>query len=482
MAESSSLQYNRGSLLNQSETSIESTGSTKPLIDSSNSSKDWTKRKNSLILFVVSFTLVLSPMSATIFYPAIVDIREYFQTTELMVDALAAVFTLFMGTAPLFWGSYSDTFGQRRKPYLIAIALSIFSSIVCFISPNFWLLMLARVLQACGAAAMQCLGAGVISDIYSTAERGRAYGIYFLVYNFGEIGGPIIGGYLTEYFGWRFIFLFLSIFGVILFIIIFFCLPETLHYQSTNLSTTTLSQSSQERTITKFNPLSSFKLLRHPNVLLIILYISSIWLTTVTDYIIIPRIYSSQYHVSSSVIGLIFLVPGVGFMIGSIIGGKYSDYIISKFTLNEEKEIYPEIRLKSVWFICILVPIAFLAYGWFLEMNSKIYWPLISIFIGSFGTLFIVSILSVYLVDSNQNNCASVIALSEFVPAFIGGLCQLISFPLQNALGIGWMFTLLVAINSLCSLLIIIVYLKGNYWRIKYNTINSISNISLNLI
>lgn len=187
---------------------------------------------------------------------------------------------------------------------------------------------------------------------------------------------------MTEYFGWRFIFLFLSIFSAILFIIIFFCLPETLHYQSTNLSTTTLSQSSQERTITKFNPLSSFKLLRYPNVLLIILYISSIWLTTLTDYIIIPRTYSSQYHISSSVIGLIFLVPGAGFMIGSIIGGKYSDYIVSKFTLNEEKEIYPEVRLKSVWFGCILVPIAFLAYGWFLEMNSKIYWSLISIFIG----------------------------------------------------------------------------------------------------
>lgn len=65
MTESSSLQYKQGSLLNQSETSIESTGSTKPLIDSNDSSKDWTKRKNNLILFVVSFTLVLSPMSIT---------------------------------------------------------------------------------------------------------------------------------------------------------------------------------------------------------------------------------------------------------------------------------------------------------------------------------------------------------------------------------------------------------------------------------
>jgi hypothetical protein len=96
-------------------------------------------------------------------------------------------------------------------------------------------------------------------------------------------------------------------------------------------------------------------------------------------------------------------------------------------------------------------------------------------YLGSFGTLFVVSILLVYLVDSNQNNCASVIALSECVPAFIGGLCQLISSPLQNSLGIGWMFTLLVAINSLCSLLIVMVYLKGNYWRIKYNTIDSIN-------
>jgi predicted MFS family arabinose efflux permease len=213
-------------------------------------------------------------------------------------------------------------------------------------------------------------------------ERGRAYGIYFLVYNFGEIGGPIVGGYFTEYFGWRFIFLFLSIFGAILFIIIFLFLPETSHCRSTNCSTTTLSQSSQERMITKFSPLSSFKLLRYPNVLLIIIYISSIWLTTLTNYIIIPRTYSSQYHVSSSVVGLIFLVPGIGFMIGSIIGGKYSDYIVSKSTTDEEKEIYPEVRLKSVWFACILVPIAFLAYGWFLEMNSKIFWSLISVFTG----------------------------------------------------------------------------------------------------
>ncbi|GBC01207.1 hypothetical protein RclHR1_00410034 [Rhizophagus clarus] len=478
MTESSSLKYKQGSLHNQSETSIESIGSTKPLIDP-NDSEIWAKKKKHLILFIVSFALVLSPMSISIFYPAIVDIRKYFQATELMVDALAAISTLCFGSAPLLWGSYSDTFGQRRKPYLIAIALSTFSSIVCFISPNIWLLMLARALQACGAAAMQCLGAGVISDIYSSAERGRAYGIYFLVYNLGEIGGPIIGGYLTEYFGWKFIFLFLSIFSAILFTIIFFFLPETLHYQSTNFSTTSLSQSLQERTIPKFNPFSSFKLLRYPNVLLTIIYITSIWLTTLVDYIIIPRVYSSQYHVSSSVVGLIFLVPGFGFMIGSIVGGKYSDYIVSKFTMDKEKEIYPEVRLKSVCFVCILVPISFLAYGWFLETNSKIFWSLISVFIGSFGTLFVVNVLSVYLVDSYPNNCASVIALSECVPAFIGGLCQLISSPLQNSLGIGWMFTFLVSINSLSSLLIVMVYLKGNYWRIKYNTIN---NINLDLI
>ena len=184
---------------------------------------------------------------------------------------------------------------------------------------------------------------------------------------------------MTEYFRWRFIFLFLSVFGVITFTIIYFFLPETFHYHSSNLSIT-LSQPLQEEK--KFDPLSSFKLLRYPNVLLTIIYISSTWLMTHANYIIIPNVYSSQYQISSSIIGLIFIAPGIGFMIGSIIGGRYSDYIVSKFTMNKEEEIYPEIRLKSIWFACILVPISFLAYGWLLYTNSKIYWSLISIFIG----------------------------------------------------------------------------------------------------
>jgi predicted MFS family arabinose efflux permease len=185
---------------------------------------------------------------------------------------------------------------------------------------------------------------------------------------------------LTEYFGWRFIFLFLSVFGVIAFTIIYFFLPETFHYHSSNLPTTQPLQG--ERMITQFNPLSSFKFLRYPNVLLAIIYISSIWLTTWANYIIIPNVYSSQYKISSSIIGLIFLAPGIGFMIGSMIGGIYSDYIVLKFTMNKDEAIYPEIRLRSIWFACIIVPVSFLAYGWLLYTNSKIYWSLISIFIG----------------------------------------------------------------------------------------------------
>ncbi|RIA91524.1 major facilitator superfamily domain-containing protein [Glomus cerebriforme] len=341
---------------NRSEASI---GSTKPLIDKDNS----TQRMNHLILIIISSTSVLSPISNSIYYPAIMNIREYFQTTKSMVNALTALFTLFFGSAPLIWGSYSDTFGQRRKSYLIAITISTFSSIVCLVSPNIWLLMFARTLQACGLAAMNCLSASVISDVYT--------------------------------------------------------------------------------------------------------HTGNIWLMTFTNYIIIPRVFSSQYHISTSMVGLIFLAPGIGFMIGSMIGGKYSDYIVSKFISNE---IYPEVRLKGVWFSCILVPIAFLAYGWFLQLNAKIYWPIIFIFIGSFGTLFTVSILSIYLVDSHQDNCASVIALSDCVSSLIGGLFQLLLSPLQNSLGIGWIFTLLIAINLSCSLLIVIVYLRGNSWRIKYNT------------
>ncbi|CAG8717896.1 29097_t:CDS:2, partial [Racocetra persica] len=70
-----------------------------------------------------------------------------------------------------------------------------------------------RSFQACGGSSVISIGAGTLSDIFITTERGRAFGWFYLGPLLGPVIGPTIGGYLTQYLGWRFIFGFLSLYG-----------------------------------------------------------------------------------------------------------------------------------------------------------------------------------------------------------------------------------------------------------------------------
>lgn len=79
---------------------------------------------------------------------------------------------VFKGVAPLVWASYSDTFGTRRKIYLVSFTIFIITSALGGFSSSIWMLMVLRGLQSCGSSAVQSIGAGTISDIFA------AYGKY----------------------------------------------------------------------------------------------------------------------------------------------------------------------------------------------------------------------------------------------------------------------------------------------------------------
>ena len=83
-----------------------------------------------------------------------------------------------------------------------------------------------RMLAGGAAASAQTVGAGTIADIWDVKERGRAMGIFFLGPLCGPLLAPIIGGALTERFGWRSTQWFLAIYGGAVLVFLFFALPE----------------------------------------------------------------------------------------------------------------------------------------------------------------------------------------------------------------------------------------------------------------
>ncbi|CAG8795237.1 31271_t:CDS:2 [Gigaspora margarita] len=311
--------------------------------------------------------------------------------------------------------------------------------------------------QAFGGSAAQSIGAGTISDIFIHTERGRAYGWFNLGNIIGVVIGPTIGGYITQYLGWRFIFVFLSIYGSATLIIIYFALPETFRHTQLSLTTTPLPKK-------RFNPFLSLGLLRYPNLSLPILYMSIIFSVIYVQNTLVPITFSTKYNLSPSNVGLVFLATSIGYSLGSIASGSYSDFLLAK---NREKygSICPEMRINSIWLGSVLVPISLLAYGLFIVKNVHIALPISSLFFFAFGSLLVFNGSSTYLIDAFPGRSASATAVNNCFKSIAASIMSFISAPLENALGTGLLYTLLTVFIISGTSCMVIVYFKGKKWR-----------------
>ncbi|CAB4423039.1 unnamed protein product [Rhizophagus irregularis] len=404
--------------------------SEKSITFSTEDPKNWEDRKKLYVSSIASFTISISPVSISMYYPALIAIRDYFNTTQFIVNISVGLIILFTGLIPLVVGSYADVYGRRRV-YIFVMFIFTLSSILCAMAENIWVLMAMRTLQSFGSSGVQCICGGIANDIFIPTEREEAYSRFFLGYHFGEIIGSIIGGLLTEYLGWHSIFWFLSIYGSILLFLIICFIPETLYIPDSSTTTIIIKQ---------FNPLLPFKLLYYPNITLTILYNTSIWIIIYVLDIMIPFSFTNIYNLSPLYIGLIFLARKIGSIIGNSFGAHYSDYLINKYEKKKGKEeSYPELRLKSIW-------------------------------IGEFGILFLETTTITYLTNPYHEELnTSILAIGEAITALISTIVIILTIPIENKFGIGWLFTALASLALLSNILIILVYFKGRKWRENQN-------------
>lgn len=107
--------------------------------------------------------------------------------------------------APLY-GYLGDRFGRRRM-LLGALAVFTLASIACALAPTFLTLVAARALQGLGGGGLMTLAQAMLGEHVSPRERGRFAGYFATVFALASTSGPVLGGYLTEHWSWRAIFI-----------------------------------------------------------------------------------------------------------------------------------------------------------------------------------------------------------------------------------------------------------------------------------
>ena len=165
--------------------------------------------------------------------------------------------------------------------------------------------------------------------------------------------------------------------------------------------------------------------------------------------------------------GLFYLAPGLGYVAGSFIGGRYADYIVKKWIKKRNGLRIPEDRLRScVPFMGIVIPVCILVYAWGVDREvGGIPLVVITLFIQGVAQLFCFPSYNAYCLDVMQGRGAEVMAGNYLVRYLFAGVGTAVILPATESIGVGWANTISVLFIVICTLGAMATIKWGKCWR-----------------
>ena len=159
-----------------------------------------------IALIVATLASFFTPFMASAINIAIPSIGSEFAADVILLSWIPTVYLLAAAVFAVPFGRIADIYGMK-KIFTYGIIIFTSASLLCAIAPSIYLLIVFRVLQGIGSAMIFVTGLAIITSVYPPKERGKAIGINIASVYIGLSMGPVLGGILTQYFGWRSIFI-----------------------------------------------------------------------------------------------------------------------------------------------------------------------------------------------------------------------------------------------------------------------------------
>jgi EmrB/QacA subfamily drug resistance transporter len=167
-----------------------------------------------LVLSVTSLGVILVMLNLGALNVALPTIVRHFHAGAVTANWILLSFMLFNTVLILVFGQISDIVG-RNKMYLLGMAVFTLVSMLLGWSPNVWVLIALRVLQAAGGALIIANNTALITDAFPSQRLGTGLGINVLVSAAAQLIGPVLGGWFADTLGWRWVFWFNVPFGML---------------------------------------------------------------------------------------------------------------------------------------------------------------------------------------------------------------------------------------------------------------------------
>ncbi len=178
-----------------------------------------------LVLAAMVPGIIMGPIDASIVNVVLPTITAKFAVEISTAQWVSMIYLLTISSLLLFYGRLGDIFGYKRI-YLLGIVGFVVGSALCSLAPSIYGLIAFRAMQGIFAGMMMSVPYAIIVATFPPNERGRALGINAISMAAGLAIGPLLGGFVTALWGWRFAFLINVPIGILAFIWGFYAVPE----------------------------------------------------------------------------------------------------------------------------------------------------------------------------------------------------------------------------------------------------------------
>lgn len=179
-----------------------------------------------LALMLASLSM-LGPFSIDTYLPAFPAIEQTLRASQIEVQQSLSLFMLAFAGMVLWHGALADAFG-RRNVILVSLVTFAIGTLGCAAAHSVHYLWAFRVLQGLSAGAGVVVGRAIIRDLYADAAAARLLSMVTMIFSIAPAIAPVLGGWIVTLLDWRAIFLFLFGYTVLLFVLCYLRLPETL--------------------------------------------------------------------------------------------------------------------------------------------------------------------------------------------------------------------------------------------------------------
>lgn len=171
------------------------------------------------VLLVATFAAFLTPFLGSAVNLALPAIGKDLNANAIQLGWVISSFILSSAIFLLPFGRYADIIG-RKKVFSLGILLFTLSTTLIIFSHSITSLIILRIFQGLSSAMIFGTSLAIITSVFEPGERGRAMGINITAVYLGLSCGPVVGGLLTQYLGWRSIFAFLVPFAIVSLVLI----------------------------------------------------------------------------------------------------------------------------------------------------------------------------------------------------------------------------------------------------------------------